>query len=296
MKFEPPLLPGVLMRRYKRFLADVEVAGQGVVTMHCANTGAMLGCDTPGSRVWFSTSPRPQRKYAHTLEIVETAAGNRICVNTARANAIVAEALIARRIPELVAERIRREVRIPEPSAGEREGSPLANKKASAGEREGSPLANKKASAGEREGSPLGRKEPSAASLVAGAPRRRLIHGRFDFGLYGADTDQEPGTYVEVKSVTLARGCLGAFPDAVSERARRHVEALGRCVAMGYRGVLLYCVPHTGIRSVTPADDIDPQYGSALRRAADVGVEVIAYGCTVSPREIALGGSLGVVL
>ena len=266
MKFEPPLLPGVLMRRYKRFLADVEVAGQGVVTMHCANTGAMLGCDTPGSRVWFSTSPRPQRKYAHTLEIVETAAGNRICVNTARANAIVAEALIARRIPELVAERIRREVRIPEPSAGEREGSPLA------------------------------RKEPSAASLVAGAPRRRLIHGRFDFGLYGADTDQEPGTYVEVKSVTLARGCLGAFPDAVSERARRHVEALGRCVAMGYRGVLLYCVPHTGIRSVTPADDIDPQYGSALRRAADVGVEVIAYGCTVSPREIALGGSLGVVL
>ncbi len=258
MKFEPPLLPGVLIRRYKRFLADVEVAGRGVVTMHCANTGAMLGCDTPGSRVWFSTSPRPQRKYAHTLEIVENA-GNRICVNTARANAIVAEALIARRIPELVAERIRREVRVPEPSAGEREGL----------------------------------LQPSP---VAGAPRRRLIHGRFDFGLYGADTDQEPGTYVEVKSVTLARGCLGAFPDAVSERARRHVEALARCVAMGYRGVLLYCVPHTGIRSVTPADDIDPQYGSALRRAADAGVEVIAYGCTVSPREIALGGSLGVVL
>ena len=283
MKFEPPLLPGVLIRRYKRFLADVEVAGQGVVTMHCANTGAMLGCDTPGSRVWFSTSPRPQRKYAHTLEIVENA-GNRICVNTARANAIVAEALIARRIPELRAEHIRREVRIPEPSAGEREGAPLARRGSSAGEREGARLARKSSPTMEQ------------PSPVAGAPRRRLIHGRFDFGLYGADTDQEPGTYVEVKSVTLARGCLGAFPDAVSERARRHVEALARCVAMGYRGVLLYCVPHTGIRSVTPADDIDPQYGSALRRAADAGVEVIAYGCTVSPREIALGGSLGVVL
>ncbi len=284
MKFEPPLLPGVLIRRYKRFLADVEVAGRGVVTMHCANTGAMLGCDTPGSRVWFSTSPRPQRKYAHTLEIVETAAGKRICVNTARANAIVAEALIAGRIPELRSEHIRREVRIPEPSAGEREGSPLARKEPSAGEREGSPLARK---------SPRTMEQPSP---VAGAPRRRLIHGRFDFGLYGADTDQEPRTYVEVKSVTLARGCLGAFPDAVSERARRHVEALARCVAMGYRGVLLYCVPHTGIRSVTPADDIDPQYGSALRRAADAGVEVIAYGCTVSPREIALDGALAVVL
>ena len=255
MRFEPPLLPGVLIRRYKRFLADVEVAGRGVVTMHCANTGAMLGCDTPGSRVWFSTSPRPQRKYAHTLEIVETAAGNRIGVNTARANAIVAEALVAGRIPELRAEHFRREVRIP---VGEHEGAPQP--------------------------------PPSAAPVTR---LRSPIHGRFDFGL---DTDQELATYVEVKSVTLARGCLGAFPDAVSERARRHVEALACCVEMGHRGVLLYCVPHTGIRYVTPADDIDPQYGRALRRAADAGVEVIAYGCTVSPREIALDGALAVVL
>ena len=246
MRFEPPLLPGVLIRRYKRFLADVEVVGRGVVTMHCANTGAMIGCDTPGSRVWFSTSPRPQRKYAHTLEIVETAAGNQIGVNTQRANAIIAEALVADQIPELAAAHIRREVRIPDALAGGHEGAPR--------------------------------------------------HGRLDFGLYRARTDQKPSTYVEVKSVTLARGCLGAFPDAVSERARRHVEALAQCVAIGYRGVLLYCVPHTGIRRVTPADDIDPQYGSALRRAADAGVEVMAYGCTVSRSEITLDGALEVVL
>ncbi len=207
--------------------------------MHCANTGAMLGCDTPGSPVWFSTSSRARRKYAHTLEIVETETGNRIGVNTARANAIVAEALTAGRIPELRAKHFRREVRVP--------------------------------------------------------IRERSSHGRFDFGLYRADTDEKPATYVEVKSVTLARGCLGAFPDAVSERARRHVDALAHCVTIGYRSVLLYCVPHTGIRRVAPADDIDPQYGTALRRAADAGVEVIAYGCTVSPSEITLDGPLAVV-
>lgn len=235
------MLPGVLVRRYKRFLADVEVAGLGVVTMHCANTGAMTGCDTPGSRVWFSTSSRPERKYAHTLEIVETAAGDRIGVNTMRANAVVAEALVAGRIVELMAERVRREVQVPDAPAGAR-------------------------------------------------------HARLDFGLYRTGTDEKPSTYVEVKSVTLARGCLGAFPDAVSERARRHVEALARCVSIGYRGVLLYCAPHTRIRRVTPADDIDPEYGRALRRAIDAGVEVIAYGCTVSPREITLDGTLEVVL
>ena len=249
MRFEPPLLPGVLSRRYKRFLADVEVAGAGMVTMHCANTGAMIGCDTPGSRVWYSTSLRRERKYAHTLEIVETGAGARICVNTGRANTVVAEALDAGRIPELMAEHIRREVRIPDASAEEN---------------------------GQRKGT--------------------RPHGRFDFGLCRTSTDPEPSTYVEVKSVTLARGSLGAFPDAVSERARRHVEALAHCVAGGCRGVLLYCVPHTGIRRVTPADDIDPEYGSALRRAVDAGVEVIAYGCTVSPSEITLDGTLEVVL
>ena len=249
MRFEPPLLPGILIRRYKRFLADVEVSGAGLVTMHCANTGAMLGCDTPGSRVWYSTSPRRERKYAHTLEIVETGAGARICVNTARANAIVAEALATGQVPELMAEHFRREVPIPDVLAEER---------------------------GRRKGA--------------------RPHGRFDFGLYRTRTDPEPSTYVEVKSVTLARGSLGAFPDAVSERARRHVEALARCVAAGCRGVLLYCVPHTDIRRVTAADDIDPEYGSALRRAVDAGVEVIAYGCTVSPSEITLDGALEVVL
>jgi len=110
---DPPLAVGTLRRRYKRFLADVETAEGKTVTMHCPNTGAMLGCSEPGSRVWYSASDNPQRKYRHTLEVVLTPLG-RVGVNTARANALVAEALEAGRVSELIGyATIKREARIP---------------------------------------------------------------------------------------------------------------------------------------------------------------------------------------
>ena len=99
-----------------------------------------------------------------------------------------------------------------------------------------------------------------------------------------------------VSSSLSVREGIGAFPDAVSARARRHVEALARCVGAGRRAVLLFCVPHTGIRRVTAADDIDPDYGAALRDAVAAGVEVLAYGCVVTPKEIAIAGALPVDL
>ena len=71
MKFAIPLVPGRLLRRYKRFLAYVELADGAVVTAACPNTGSMLGCCEPGSRVWLSESDSPTRKYRHTWEMVE---------------------------------------------------------------------------------------------------------------------------------------------------------------------------------------------------------------------------------
>jgi sugar fermentation stimulation protein A len=232
LKLSPSLRRGRLLRRYKRFLADVETAA-GVMTLHCPNTGAMTGCTEPGLEVWYSTSDNPQRKYPHTLEVVCTPAG-RVGINSARANLLVGEALAGGGITELAGYReVQREARIP------------------------------------------------------GA------NGRFDFRLDGADGS----CWVEVKSMTLWLGQgRGAFPDAVSERAVRHVEALLERRRAGDRAALVFCVQHTGVCHATPADEVHPAYGAALRAAAAEGVEVLAYGCRIERDEISVSRPLPVRL
>ena len=91
MIFDPPLQSGQLISRYKRFLTDVALDNGEVITIHCANTGAMTGCALPGTRVWYSTSDNPKRKLPNSWEIAESPAGHFICVNTARANQIARE-------------------------------------------------------------------------------------------------------------------------------------------------------------------------------------------------------------
>ncbi|WP_277373953.1 DNA/RNA nuclease SfsA [Pseudomonas sp. AA-38] len=101
MRFDPPLEEGRLLRRYKRFLADIETASGEQMTIHCANTGSMLNCMSEGCRVWFSRSNDPKRKLPGSWEISETPQGRLACINTARANALVEEALRAGLISEL---------------------------------------------------------------------------------------------------------------------------------------------------------------------------------------------------
>ncbi|WP_150538991.1 DNA/RNA nuclease SfsA [Actinobacillus vicugnae] len=97
----PSLSHGKLIKRYKRFLADILLPNGEQITLHCPNTGAMTGCAITGDTVWFSTSDNPKRKYAHTWELTETQAGDFICVNTQRANQLVQEALTQQWIAEL---------------------------------------------------------------------------------------------------------------------------------------------------------------------------------------------------
>nr|VFK37772.1 MAG: sugar fermentation stimulation protein A [Candidatus Kentron sp. TC] len=112
MQFTERLLSGRLIRRYKRFLADCVLADGSVVTAHCPNTGAMLGCMEPGARVWLSRSDNPRRKYQLTWEIVRVNANTLVGINTARANPLVSEAIEAGGIPALRGyDRIRREAR-----------------------------------------------------------------------------------------------------------------------------------------------------------------------------------------
>lgn len=99
MKFDPPLIPGRLLRRYKRFLADVETAA-GMVTAHCPNTGSMLGCAEPGSPVWLSHAPSPRRKLAYTWELVQ-ADGVLVGMHTGRSNRLVEEAIAGGVIEQL---------------------------------------------------------------------------------------------------------------------------------------------------------------------------------------------------
>ena len=97
----PQLEQGRLLRRYKRFLADIELANGELLTIHCPNTGSMLNCMREGGQVWFSRSNDPKRKLPGTWEISETPQGRLACINTGRANALVEEALHAGVISEL---------------------------------------------------------------------------------------------------------------------------------------------------------------------------------------------------
>lgn len=112
MKFKPPFEQGTLLRRYKRFLADVELPGGELLTVHCPNTGSMKNCVVPGTPCWFSRSDNPKRKLPGTLEITTTPLGWLAGVNTGRANHLVREALTEGVISELADYRnIRSEVR-----------------------------------------------------------------------------------------------------------------------------------------------------------------------------------------
>ena len=222
------LLQGRLVRRYKRFLADVEMPDGEVITVHCPNTGAMTGLAEPGARVWLSTSPVKTRKYAHTWELVETPGGV-ACVHSASANRVVREAFAGRLVPGFE--------QYPDVSAEVRYGR------------------------GSR-----------ADLLLRGAAGR---------------------VFIEVKSVTLCRpGGQGAFPDAVSERGRKHLREMEAVLAQDTRAVLFFCVFHSGIRTVSAAGDIDPAYRDALAEAMAAGVEVLAWGAQISASAIELAGPL----
>jgi sugar fermentation stimulation protein A len=117
MKFDVPLEPGILLKRYKRFLADVQFSDGRVETVHCPNTGAMTGCAIPGIEAWCSSSNKPGRKYRYTLEVVRVE-GCFIGVNSSRANAVVGEALAGGSLPPFLDYRtVLREIKSPDSEA-----------------------------------------------------------------------------------------------------------------------------------------------------------------------------------
>ena len=220
MRFPSPLLPGILRRRYKRFLADILLDTGEEVTAHCANSGAMWGIKEPGLRVWVSrVPPESKGKLDYKWEIVE-ADETLIGCHTGRPNDIVAAAIAAGDIPELAGyATLRRE--------------------------------------------------------VAYADRSRI-----DILL----EDPEKGRcYVEVKNVHMCRSKgLAEFPDAVTVRGAKHLDALAAMVAQGHRAVNLYLLQRDDCPQFTLAEDIDPTYADRARCARQAGVTMLAYNCNVS--------------
>lgn len=260
MKFPCPLEEAVLIRRYKRFLADFRLADGSTLTLHCPNTGSMRNCGEAGDRVWYSRSASRGRKYPHTWELVEVTGEHLVGINTLRANALVKEAIESEVISQLRDyERLRSEVAMPAALLAAEESPTM--------------------SGGE--------------SL-----QKKVRKSRLDFLLEEptANAGTDP-CYVEVKSVTLGMGeGLGLFPDAVTSRGLRHLQELMRLREAGFRAVLLFCVQHSGITTLRPADEIDAAYGQMLRQAAASGVEVLAYGAELDPEGITLRHELPVLL
>ena len=250
MQYVPPLIEVRLLRRYKRFLVDIycshDLAGSEEInsselmfsipeghkayTVHCANPGRMQGLINEGQRAWIYDSQNPKRKLRYSLELIETEAGELVCINTARANGLVGEVLGTALFPLVKSMKYKAEV----PWKSGKFGS------------------------------------------------------RFDFAFWSETQtfNERPLGYLEVKSVTYAldqnKGWL-AFPDAVTSRGLKHLEALIEVVNQGYRAILCFCTNHNAGQTVTIAEHIDPQYAQGLRRAIRAGVEVYALKAHADP-------------
>ncbi len=146
---------------------------------------------------------------------------------------------------------------------------------------------------------------PVRANRVVGEALSRLFPGytalaeqrlgahRFDFRLTAPG---EPTRWLEIKAASLVRDGVAAFPDAVSTRATAHLQALAACVAAGERATLLVLVARGDAEVFTPADDVDPQWGVALRRAVASGVTLAVWRAAVSRERVVLDAPLPVRL
>jgi sugar fermentation stimulation protein A len=274
MEYSTPLVTGRLIQRYKRFLADIQLDSGEQITAHCANTGAMTHCAEPGSQVWLWDSQNPKRKYRYSWEWVETAHGQRACINTARANQLVAEYLQARPVlsrHQADSLRIPAGVMIKEPRVEDGRldfwvaGRPAA----------------------------INSSESVASTIPSGAeakPRQAAS---------ALDQHDEPDLYIEVKSVTLMRPDLApglaCFPDAVTERGVKHLKRLQCLKEDGHRTMLLFAVMMENVEQVAAAADVHPIYANELEKSIERGVEVRALACQFGEQGMHLEGEIEVI-
>lgn len=238
--FDPPAIEGIFVRRYKRFFADVELPGIGRVVTHCPNTGSLRGCLLPGARALVTPATNPNRKLKYTWRAIEVG-GSWVGVDTSLAETLVQQALERGVIDEL-------------------RGF-----------------------------------HRMQSQVVYGAEGRSRIDFLLTFEVAGqraagarvTPVMGEQQVYVEVKNTTLMmperwgrrgrrRRRFAAFPDAVTERGRKHLYELAHVLDQGHRAALVLCVQRSDCEGFIPAEAIDPTWTASLREVVARGVEVYA--------------------
>ncbi|OQY06217.1 MAG: sugar fermentation stimulation protein SfsA [Desulfobacteraceae bacterium 4572_123] len=228
----PRLTSGILIKRYKRFLADVKLANGDIITAHCANSGTMKECSQPGRAVYLSYHDNPKRKLKYTWELIDMPT-SLVGVNTMVPNRLVKKSIELGMVDELSGyEKIKPEVTVAKGS-------------------------------------------------------------RLDLLLTGKNGDT---CFVEIKNCTLVQDQVASFPDAVTNRGKKHLVELQKLVSKGHRCVMFFLVQRMDADYFRPADAIDPAYAGELRRADRNGVELLAYDVLINLEKIILRKKVPIIL
>jgi sugar fermentation stimulation protein A len=262
---------GRFVERPHRFAARVELAGGEIVEAHVPNPGRLTGVLAPGCRVALEGPVPPPRTLRYTM-LAARVERTWVGTVTTYANRVFPTLLEAGLFPELDVEGA---AAGPEFARGEMPAGGGGGSTKPSAAPDARDAGARKAAAGEG-----GVKVNTGLAEGPGgtALRREVVHGRsrFDFEI--------GGRFVEVKSVSLASGVAGLFPDAVTARGARHCDELA-ALARGRRPTaIVFVAQRADVESVAPEDEIDPDFGRALRGAARAGVLVLACALDLTPR------------
>ncbi|MEA5593513.1 DNA/RNA nuclease SfsA [Rivularia sp. UHCC 0363] len=253
----PTLYPGILLKRYKRFFADVELASGEIVTAHCPNTGPMKGVYIPGNPVQLSKTDNPKRKLAYTWEMIQLHDNEPVWVgvNTGLPNKIIKIALQKYIFPELGKyDEVKSEVVYGQDRKSRIDFCLLSAEKIN--------LSN-----------PLALIDNIIDTNYVGIKNKSLLK------------DDNRQIYLEVKNTTWTDKRLALFPDTETTRGQKHLRELMALLPQS-RGVMLYFINRSDCTHFAPGDNADPLYGELLRQAVSMGLEVLPCRFETTPEGV----------
>jgi len=260
----PSLYPGTLVKRYKRFFADVKLDSGEVVTAHCPNTGPMKGVYIPGNRVQLSKSDNPKRKLAYTWEIIQLNDNEPtwVGVNTGLPNKIVKIALQKYIFPELGNYH---EVKSEVVYGQDRKSRvdfylPPSKQKINSSNNSSNQISLFQ-----------GVEETTSNSV---ATKNQILRN-----------NDNRAIYVEVKNTTWTDKRLALFPDTETTRGQKLIQELMSLLPEN-RGVMLYFINRSDCTHFSPGDEADPIYGKLLRQAVSMGLEVLPCRFETTPEGV----------